>query len=146
MEGASEKSLGEFERAITLDPKGIEAYSNLSLALILLKRYPDSEAVARRALQIDPRNVMSLSLLGNALAAQQHFTEEAVDSLRQSPNEISGDRLTLAEVLLRRGELDQAVIELREYLQVAPDPEKQKVRCWLAQLTRGHISRACGAS
>lgn len=146
MEGASEKSLAEFERAIALDPKRIGAYNNLSLAFLLLKRYPDSEAAARRALQIDPRYVTALSLLGNALAAQQHYTQEAVDSLRQSRREIPEDRLTLVEVLLKRGELDQAVAELRDYLQVAPEAEKQQVRCWLAQLTQGDISRACRAS
>ena len=146
MGGASEKSLSEFERAIALDPKRIDAYDNLSLALLLLKRYPDSETAARRALQIDPRYFMSLSLLGNALAAQQHYTQEAVDSLRQSRTQIPNDRLTLVAVLLRRGELDQAVTELRECLKVAPDAEKQQIRCWLAQLTKGDISRACGPS
>ena len=145
MGGASERSLGEFEKAIALDPTKIDAYDNLSLALLLLKRYSDSEVAARRALQIDPRHVISLSLLGNALAAQQHYTQEAVDSLRQSRSKISGDRLTLVEVLLKRGELDQAVAELSEYLQVAPDPQKQQVRCWLAHLTQTDISRACRA-
>ncbi|HEX8765220.1 MAG TPA: tetratricopeptide repeat protein [Candidatus Acidoferrum sp.] len=145
MEGSFEKSLGEFERAIALDPKRIGAYNNLSLAFLLLKRYPDSEAAARRALQIDPRYLTSLSLLGNTLAAQQRYTQEAVDSLRQSRKEIPDDRLTLAEVLLRRGELDQAVAELREYLKVASGPEKQKAQCWLARLTQTDISHACGA-
>lgn len=146
MDGAPEKSLSEFERAIALDPKEIDAYNNLSLALVLLKRYPDSEAAARRALEIDPRYVTSLSLLGNALAAQQHYTQEAVDLLRQSRNEIPDDRLALAKVLLGRGELDPAVAELREYLKVASGPEKQKAQCWLAQLTQTDISQACGAS
>lgn len=146
MQGAPEKSLAEFERAIALDPKGIDAYDNLSLALLLLKRYPDSEAAARQALQIDPRYVTALSLLGNALAAQQHYTQEAVDSLRQSRSQIPEDRLALAQVFVRRGELDQAVSELRECLKVAPEAEKQQVRCWLAQLTQGDVSRACGTS
>lgn len=146
MAGASEKSLTEFGKAIALEPKGVDAYNNLSLALLLLKRYPDSEAAARRALQIDPRHIMSLSLLGNALAAQQRYTQEAVDSLRQSRSQIPEDRLTLVGVLLGRGEIDQAVAELRECLKVAPEAQKQKVQCWLAQLTQGDISRACRAS
>lgn len=146
MEGAWEKALGEFERAIALDPKKIGAYNNLSLAFLLLKRYPDSEAAARRALEIDPRYVRSLSLLGNSLAAEQRYTQEAVDALRQSRKEIPDDWLALAEVLLRRGELDQAVAELREYLKVASGPEKQKAQCWLAQLTQTDIAQACAAS
>lgn len=146
MGGASEKSLSEFGKAIVLSPKEIDAYNNLSLALLLLKRYPDSEAAARRALQIDPRHVMSLSLLGNALAAQQRYTQEAVDALRQSRSQIAQDQLTLVGVLLKRGELDQAAAELREYLKVAPEAKKQKVRCWLAQLTQTDIPHACRAS
>jgi len=146
MEGSSEKSLSEFEKAIALDPKRTETYSNLSLALLLLKRYPDSEAEARQALQIDPRNVMSLSLLGHALAAQQRYTQEAVDSLRQSRKDIPEDGLLLVGVLLGRGEHVQAVAELREYLRVADGPQKQKAQCWLAQLTQTDSSRVCGAS
>ena len=146
MTGEYEKSVAQLEKAIALDPKPILPYDNLSFALFLLKHYPDSETAARRALQIDPRHVTSLSLLGNALAAQEHFTQEAVDSLRQSRKEIPEDRLTLAEILLRRGERTQAVAELREYLKVASGPEKQKVQCWLARLTQTNISHACGAS
>lgn len=145
MSGASEKSLREFERAIAIDPKRTGTYSNLSLALLLLMRYPDAETAARQALQIDPRCIVSLSLLGRALAGRQHYTQEAVDALRKSKKEIPEDRLTLVEVLLRRGEHDQAVAELRECLEVAPDSEKQKARCWLAQLAQTDISRACGA-
>src|SRR5690242_6236279 len=100
MEGASEKSLGEFEKAIALDPKRTETYSNLSLAFLLLKRFPDAESAAREALQLDPRCIVSLSLLGRALARQQHYTQLAVDALRQAKKEIPEDRLTLVEVLL----------------------------------------------
>jgi len=87
MTGDYEKSQAEFEKAIALDPKLIESYNNLSLVLLLLHRYPDSELAARRALQIDPRHLTSLNLLGQAIAAQEHYTEEAVDSLRQSRNQ-----------------------------------------------------------
>lgn len=145
MMGEYEKSAAELERAIALDPKPILPYSNLSLALLLLKRYPDSENAARRALQIDPRDVASLSLLGNALVAQEHFTQEAADSLRQSGNKIPEDRLTFAGVLLKRGQRAQAIAELRAYLQIAPAQEKQRVQCWLAQLTQTDSSRACSA-
>lgn len=59
-----------------------------------------------------------------------------VDSLRQSRKKIPEDGLILVEVLLGRGEHDQAVVELRVYLKVASGPEKPKARCWLAQLTQ----------
>ncbi len=87
MTGDYKKSQAEFEKAIALDEKLIESYNNLSLVLLLLHRYPDSELAARRALQIDPRHLTSLNLLGQAIAAQEHYTEEAVDSLRQSRNQ-----------------------------------------------------------
>lgn len=144
MMGEYEKSAAELEEAIALDPKPIQPYNNLSLALLLLKHYPDSETAARRALQIDPLDVTSLSLLGNALVAQEHFTQEAADSLRQSRKGIPEDRLTLVAVLLKRGERTEAVRELLEYLKLAPNAEKQKVQCWLAQLTQDS-SRACRA-
>lgn len=145
MIGDYEKSRAEFEKAIALDAKLIEPYNNLSLALLLLDRYPDSELAARQALQIDPRDLTSLNLLGQALAAQQHYTQEAVDSLRQSRNQNPASRLILVQVLQKRGEVDQAVAELRDYLQVATGTDKQKAQCWLALLTHEGGVNACGA-
>jgi len=116
------------------------------LALLLLHRYPDSEWAARQALQIDPLHITSLNLLGQALAAQEHYTQEAVDSLRQSRSENPPSRLILVHVLLQRGEVDQAVAELRDYLPVATGTEKQIAQCWLALLTHEGGVSACGAT
>lgn len=143
MMGDYEKSRVEFERAIALDPKLIESYDNLSLALLLLHRYPDSESAARQALQIDPQHIPSLNLLGQGLAAQERYTQEAVDCLRRSRNEKPQSWLVLVHVLLRRGEVDPAVAELRDYLQVATGTEKQKAQCALALLTHEGGANAC---
>lgn len=143
MIGDYEKSRAEFEKAIALDSKLIEPYNNLSLALLLLHRYPDSELAARQALQIDPRHISSLNLLGQTLAAQERYTQEAVDSLLQSRNENPQSWLILVHVLLKRGEVDQAVAELRDYLQVATGTEKQKAQCALALLTHEGGASAC---
>lgn len=141
--GEYEKALPEFKKAIALDPKKIQPYKNLSWALGLLHRDQDSEMSARQALQIEPHDVTSHCLLGRALAAQRNTTKEAVDSLRNCRDKMPESRLLLIQALLRRGERDQAVAELRDYLQVAAGPDKQTAQCWLALLTHADSAGAC---
>src|SRR6266852_4883531 len=109
-----------------IDPRVTQPLNNLSVAFFLLQRYPDAEAAARRALDVDPHNSTSRYMLGCILA---------MDMLRQTKNEFPDARLLLAEILLRRGAVDEAENELRDYLKLPGVEKKQKVECWLVRLT-----------
>src|SRR5229473_6268232 len=131
-----EKAAIEFQKATEIDPRITQPFNNLSVAFYLLQRYPEAEAAARRALDLDPRNPTSRYMLGCILAMEKRNPLEAMEMLRQTKGEFPDSRLLLAEILLRRGDIDEAENELRDYLTVPGAEKKQNVERWLARLTR----------
>lgn len=131
-----EKAAVEFQRAIEIDPRLMQPFNNLSVAFFLLQRYPDAEAAARRALEIDPRHPTSRYMLGCILATEKRNPQEATELLRQTEHDFPDSRLLLAQILIRRGAVEEAVNELRAYLAVPGAEKKQNVERWLARLTQ----------
>src|ERR1700730_748471 len=138
-----EKAAVEFQKAIEIDPRVMQPFNNLSVAFFLLQRYPDAEAAARRAVDLDPRHLTSRYMLGCILATEKRNPLEAMEMLRQTKGEFPVSRLLLAEILLRRGAVDEAENELRDYLKVPGVEKKQKVECWLAKLTKTSDGTNC---
>jgi tetratricopeptide (TPR) repeat protein len=131
-----EKAAAEFQKAIDIDPRITQPFNNLSVAFFLLKRYPEAAAAARRALNLDPHNATSRYMLGCTLATEKLNPLEAMEMLRQTKREFPDARLLLAEILLRRGAVNEAENELREYLTVPGAEKKQNVERWLARLAQ----------
>jgi tetratricopeptide (TPR) repeat protein len=131
-----EKAALEFQRAIDIDPRVMQPFNNLSVAFYLLQRYPEAEAAARRALDLDPRNPTARYMLGCILAMEKRNPLEAMEMLRQTKREFPDSRLLLAEILLRRGAINEAENELRDYLAVPGAEKKQNVARWLTRLTQ----------
>jgi tetratricopeptide (TPR) repeat protein len=138
-----EKAVARFQKAIELAPDLQEPYVNLGEALLLLRRFPEAEAAVRHALNLGPRRSSALYALGRVLVMEGSNTAEAVDILTQAATDLPKARLPLAQVLLNRGAVEQAIGEVRAYLK-NPDPgKKDSVECWLAQLTSAPESRSC---
>jgi len=131
-----EKAAVEFQKAIDIDPRVMQPFNNLSVAFFLLQRYPEAEAAARRALHLDPHDSTSRYMLGCILATEKRNPVEAMEILRQTKREFPDSRLLLAEILIRRGAVDEAENELRDYLAVPGAEKKQNVERWLARLTQ----------
>jgi len=131
-----EKAAMEFQKAIDLDPHVAQPFNNLSVAYFLLQRYSEAEAAARRSLDLDPHNPTSRYMLGCILATEKRNPLEAMEMLRQTKREYPDSRLLLAEILLKRGAMNEAENELRDYLSVPGAEKKQNVERWLARLTQ----------
>jgi tetratricopeptide (TPR) repeat protein len=131
-----EKAAGEFQKAIDIDPRVAQPFNNLSVAFFLLQRYPEAEAATRRSLDLDPRNSTARYMLGCILATEKRNPLEAMEMLRQTEREFPDSRLLLAQILLRRGAVEEAENELRGYLNVPGVEKKQNVERWLARLTQ----------
>jgi Flp pilus assembly protein TadD len=131
-----EKAATEFQKAIDIDPRVMQPVNNLSVALFLLQRYAEAEATARRAHDLDLHDPTARYMLGAILATENRNPEEAMEMLRQTRSEFSDARLLLAKILIRRGNVEEAKKELRDYL-LLPDAEKrQNVERWLARLAQ----------
>src|SRR5262249_31575951 len=129
-----EKAAEEFQKAIEIDSRVMAPVNNLSVALFLLQRYPDAEAAARRAHDLDLRNPTARYMLGAILVTENRNPEEAMEMLRSTKSEFPDAYLLLAKILIRRGNVEEAKTELQNYL-LLPDPEKrQNVERWLRRL------------
>jgi tetratricopeptide (TPR) repeat protein len=137
-----EKAAAEFQKAIAIDPRVIQPFSNLSVAFFLQQRYADAEAAARRALCVDPQHPTARYLLGAVLATEKRNPEEAMELLRQTEFEFPDARLLLAQIMLRRGAVEEAEKELRDYLALPAAPKRQNVERWLARLTQTSAANA----
>jgi len=134
--GEYDKAATEFRKAIAIDSRVMQPINNLSVVLFLQQRYGEAEAAARRALDLDPRSPTARYMLGTILATEKRKPAEAMELLRQTKREFPDSYLLLAQILLRRGSVEEAKSELREYLAV-PSPEKrQNVESWLARLSQ----------
>jgi pentatricopeptide repeat protein len=143
-QGAYEKAVKAFHKAIDIDPKNTTAHYNLPsaynhLGLGFTKRGNYQEAVDafRQALRIDPKSSVSKSNLavgynnlGLHLAKQGEY-EKAIAALREAhslkPKDAEVQKsLTFAYnalgvVLVRSGQYEEAIANLQEALRLNPD-------------------------
>ena len=144
--GEYEKALAEHQAALAVDPRFAQTHQDLSLALLLLNRPQEAEAEARQAVDLEPNAPASSYMLGRALLAQRRATPEAIEMLRQSEAAFPNARLVLAQIYFTKGQTDQVLAELRQYLQAPTDPDnKQKAECWVAQLSQQPSPAGCPA-
>lgn len=110
-EGKYEAALPCFDQAIAADGKNDEAHRMKGQALMMLGRYQDATDAVVDALNINPRNVWSLILMGNIFARQQD-SESAMRYYEKVLEYHPGDVIAInnvAATFLRQGLLDKAL-------------------------------------
>jgi tetratricopeptide (TPR) repeat protein len=73
-------------KAVSLDPKDIDALVMLSIVQEREKKYKDSEATLRKAIEIDPDNATLLNNLGYYLTERGDRLQEAEELIRRAVN------------------------------------------------------------
>jgi Flp pilus assembly protein TadD len=143
--GAAEAALGEladaaqqFQKAVDLAPEHPLALPNLSIVLAKLRRFHDAAIVARRALKIVPDSGRIHYILAACILVEVGDTDEALENLERSTNEVPKAHLVAADLLVSRGRTKDAIKHLEEYLRVAPpgDADRDKAEARLAVLRR----------
>ena len=131
-----ESAIADLQEAIRLAPNLREPHHNLGIALLLLGRLPEAEVAARRAVELGPLDSSVRYTLGRILVAEEKNTPEAIQLLSESAPDIPEARLSLAQVLHRRGSREQAIAELQTYLRIPDSANKDQVGAWLALWTK----------
>jgi thioredoxin-like negative regulator of GroEL len=131
-----ELAIVQLQEAVELAPNLREPYYHLGIALLLLGRLPEAEIAARRALDIGPPDSSARFTLGRILTVEEKNTPEAMHLLYESAPDIPEARLSLAQVLQRRGSLEQAIAELQTYLRIPDATNKEQVGAWVALWTK----------
>jgi tetratricopeptide (TPR) repeat protein len=139
-----EKGIGEFQKAVTLNPRYRLAADNLCATLCLQHRYVEAEPIARLALQIDPGAESSEYLLGSILIEEGKITEEAMGMLQKVKERYPRARMFLAKAMVQRGQAEAAAAELREYLKLPQVGGKTVAQRWLETLETQNIATKQG--
>lgn len=120
------EAIGVLERLVTLDPKHArEHYQRMAEYSSELYRDDDAVRYAARAVELAPDDAEGHAKLGRMYRRRQE-TDRAIGELRQAIQK--NDRafavhLELAELLLEKGQLDQADLLLRRVVRACPDEE-----------------------
>ncbi len=132
--GAQYLKLKQFDQAaeqfvvnLRRDPKYFDSRLNLGLVLVELKKYAEAIDQFNEAISIDSARPAAHLWLGIALLQDNDLSgaeRELVKTLMIRDPEFSVAHYYLAHVRLRRGDRQEAINELRVYLEQAPNGEQ----------------------
>jgi adenylate cyclase len=119
--GDFDRSIGEYERALTLNPNDADLLAEMVELLVRVGRAEDAVVQVKSAMRINPHYPdWYLWNLGWA----QYFAgqyAEALAALNQMSNSPYGVRRHLAAVLVRLGRIEEARKEIKAFVAEAPD-------------------------
>ncbi|MBY0277694.1 tetratricopeptide repeat protein, partial [Candidatus Binatia bacterium] len=116
-------AIEHYRRGLAADPRSFEGWNNLAAALLEQGKFDDARAALEQALLLRPDDPDALFNLGMAraqagdLAAAAEIYAKVVSS---TPNDAEA-RYRLGALVLRLGERERGLAELRRALQLAPD-------------------------
>ncbi|TFG31963.1 tetratricopeptide repeat protein [Candidatus Thorarchaeota archaeon] len=121
-EGKLDKALKNFNKVVKLIPEDADAWAQLGLIYVNLKKYNDGEKAAREAIRLEEDNAIAWGVLGAALGDAGKL-EEAEHALTRAveldPNNAS-NILPLGFIHMQRGNLDMAQIMLEKVVKLKP--------------------------
>jgi tetratricopeptide (TPR) repeat protein len=110
-------------KAVSLEPRDIDALVTLSIVQERQKKFKDSEATLRKALDVDPDNATLLNNLGYYLTERGDRLQEAEDLVRRAVNiaPTNGSFLdSLGWLLFRQGKAQEAQKYIEQALVYSP--------------------------
>ncbi len=127
-QGQLTRALEDFEEAVRLDPSKDLPFFGMVMALMQTDQPDRAKEILRQRLGTNPDNYLLLYALGEmqdrvGAPPGTPEEEEAVKALKRSIElqpEMSTSRIALGRMLLRRGELDEAIVHLEKALEINP--------------------------
>ena len=139
--GRHKEALEQFEKAAASGPASAKVFANMAYSLCLLKRLPDAERAARRAVEIDNSYGRAHYLLGSILAKTVipgllEKAPEAAGHLRLGAVDVPHAFLDIAQMYLAEGDRLSAAEEVRLYLKSGEKAYRADAERWLAQILK----------
>jgi len=117
----------QFEAAIEISPKAFNPQLNLGIVLLKLKKYNDATEHLNSAVAIDSSKPASHLYLGIALVETDELApaaRELATAVSLGGQEYSVAHFHLARVSMKKGERDEAIRELKSFLETSPTGEE----------------------
>jgi superkiller protein 3 len=114
---------GEYERAITLDPKMAEAYLNLGILLMYKPDFPAAVVSLRKAVELMPGQpdvLYDLAVAQNRSLDDEGAEESFEALLRLDPDHYAAN-VSVGDYLMRKNKLQEAEARFRHALEIHPN-------------------------
>jgi tetratricopeptide (TPR) repeat protein len=143
-EARHEEAIGQYEKALEIDPHWPEARNNLGTSLVLTGRTEDAIRQFEQALRLRPDYAEALNNLGVVLLDAGRLAE-AVDPLSQAVAVLPGYELAhvnLGRALARQGRAAEAIESYQAALRIDPDFVKAHLYLGTALAGQGRDAEA----
>jgi len=120
--GRNPQSIDSYQKAVTLDPKAIEARLGLLLPLMAERRWPEAEQAAREILKADSGNYLATLRLAFVQYNQTRYAESRTLYRKLAegyPSDVDV-RAGLGWAWLKLGKRAEAASQFRQVLEFAP--------------------------
>jgi Flp pilus assembly protein TadD len=114
---------GEYERAISLDPKMAEAYLNLGILLLYKPDFPAAVATLRKAVEFmpgKPEVLYDLAVAQNRSGDDEGAEESFEALLRLDPDHYAAN-VSVGDYLMSKNKLQEAEARFRHALEIDPN-------------------------
>jgi len=133
--GRQQEALDELHKAYEIDPNSVTVNLNLAAAMLRANQFAGAEEASRRALGLNPDLPQADVILGICLNAQHQSDTEALFYLLRGASRYPEARLTAARILANTGKRNEALEQLKKYLETNRDPKRrEQVEQWMAKL------------
>jgi tetratricopeptide (TPR) repeat protein len=133
--GRQQEALDELHKAYEIDPDSVAVNLNLAAAMLRANQFAEAEKASRHALDLNPNLPQADVILGVCLDAQNHGGSEALFYLLRGADRYPEARLTAARILANTGKRNEALEQLKKYLETNRDPKRRRqVEQWMAKL------------
>ncbi len=150
LQGQMTRALADFEEAVRRDPSKDLPFYGMVMALMQTDQAEKARKILKERLELKPDNYILLYALGEmqdrvGAPPGTELEKEAVEALKRSieiePN-MSTSRVALGRMLLRRGEVDEAIVHLERAIQLNPDNLSPAYQLSTAYRRKGNKEKA----
>ena len=137
VQGRYEEAFRTLEQARSIEPDSAPVLANLSATMMATSRYPEAEALARRALAVDPTAIRTRYLYGLSRASQKKYDGDTQALREEAAQSIPHAHLALANLYRAKGDRGATRAALEKYLaagKAQPDQYRPQIESWLKSL------------
>ncbi len=149
-QGQLTRALADFEEAVRRDPSKDLPFYSMVMALMQTDQPEKARSILKERLALKPDNYLLLYALGEmqdrvGAPPGTELEKEAVEALKRSieiePN-MATSRVALGRMLLRRGELDEAILHLEKAILLNPENLSPAYQLSTAYRRKGNKEKA----
>jgi tetratricopeptide (TPR) repeat protein len=142
--GQMDKAMGQFQKALELNPDSVQAENNLGHAFLEDGQVDKAMAQLQKASEIDPNYAEARNNLGIALSKKGEVDEAIVQyqkALELNPNYAKAHN-NLGIAFFKKGKVDEAIAQYQKTLAITPNYAEAHYNLGAAHFQKGQVDEA----